>query len=129
MFGFYRIASVVPRVYVADIEKNYENIVSLFKEASANGANLTVFPELSLTSYSCKDLFFQINFQKQAEFYLKKIVEATENIQGILVFGMPLLFNDAIYNCAVVLQNGKILGIVPKQNFPNYKEFNEKHKS
>lgn len=126
MFGFYRIASVVPRVYIADIEKNCENIVSLFKDASDNGANLTIFPELSLTSYSCKDLFFQINFLRQAEFYLKKILEATENIPGILVFGMPLLFNDALYNCAVVLQNGKILGIVPKQNFPNYKEFNEK---
>ena len=126
MFGFYRLASVIGRVGVADIAGNCENIISLSNEATANGASLIVFPELSLSSCSCKDLFFQPSLHSEIQAGVLKIAEATQNLSSVLVFGMPFLYQDKLYNTAIVLQKGKILAIIPKQNLPNYREFNEK---
>lgn len=126
MFGFYRVASVVPRVYLADVQKNSENIINLFQKVVSEGAALVVFPELSLSGYSCKDLFFQQTLHNECETALTEIADSTKNCDGILVFGMPFKYHDLVYNVAIVLQRGKILGMIPKQNLPNYKEFNEK---
>ena len=126
MFGFYRLASVIGRVGVADVAGNCENIIKLSHEAAANGAAVVVFSELSLSSCSCKDLFFQPSLHVELQSSIIKIAEATQNLQSVLVFGMPFLHQDKLYNTAIVLQQGKILAIVPKQNLPNYREFNEK---
>lgn len=126
MFGFYRIACGTPCVHVADVEKNCENILKLFFEASQNQASLVIFPELTLTGYTCGDLFFQTMLIDSVQIAVEKIVKATAESDTILIFGLPFKYRDILYNTAIAVQKGKILALVPKQNLPNYKEFNEK---
>ena len=126
MFGFYRVASVINSCRIADIEANCQSIIELSNQAAKANSAIIVFPELTLSAYSCKDLFFRPNLEREVSEAVKKIVSASKAIKSVIVFGMPLKHNDLLYNVAVVVQSGKILGVVPKQNLPNYKEFNEK---
>lgn len=126
MFGFYRTAVAVPVTHVADTEFNIKNIISCIISANKNSAALIVFPELSITGYSCGDLFHQSVLLKSAEKSLFEIAKETKNLDIISIVGLALQHNNSIYNCAAVVQQGKILGIVPKINLPNYKEFYEK---
>ena len=124
MLGFYRFAAAVPRVTVGDVHHNVEVIRAMYQEAVAGGASAVVFPELSITGYTCGDLFFQPLLQKAA-------VDGAVNLakisgDAVLVFGLPLLWNDVLYNVAAVAQNGQILALVPKKRLPNYREFYEK---
>ena len=126
MFGFYRLAAAVPELKVAAVGHNLEKILESYFAACDAGAAATVFPELSLTGYSCGDLFFQRRLLERAERAALEAVNATAGRNSILIFGIPLQVEDAVYNVAVVAQNGMARGIVPKSLLPNYREFYEK---
>jgi len=126
MFGFYKVASAVPKIKIANVKYNAEEITKLSLTAENESASLILFPELSLTGYTCGDLFLQSRLHEQVSEGLKKILEATASTNIAIIIGFPLGYNNSIYNCAALLQCGKILGIVPKTNIPNYREFYEK---
>lgn len=126
MYGYYRLASAVPTLKVADVAYNVEQIISGIKEAQANDAAVIVFPELSVTGYTCGDLFFQPTLQEAALKGVQHILEQTKKLPILSIVGLPFVYQSAIYNTAFVLQAGKILGIVPKTMLPNYREFYEK---
>ncbi|MBP5427273.1 MAG: NAD(+) synthase [Clostridiales bacterium] len=124
--GFVRVAAGVIKVSVANTKSNATNIVDIIKEAYSKGVQILVCPELSITSYTCQDLFFQNKLLDEAKKSLEYIVRKTSTIDTVSIVGVPLLYNSKLYNCAVVIQKGHILGIVPKSYIPNYGEFYEK---
>ena len=121
--GFVKVAAATVDIKIGDTKYNSENIISQIKTAENEGAKLVVFPELCITAYTCGDLFLQTNLLESAESELINIAKNTGNI--IAVVGLPLVVNQTLYNCAAVLNNGKIKGIVPKLSIPNYSEFYE----
>lgn len=124
--GFLRVAAAVPNVKLADPFENIRNILKLASEARALGATLVLFPELSVTGYSCADLFNQQNLLDAAQDAIFELANQSEELECTIIAGAPIAFNNRLYNCAVVMQNGNILGIVPKSFLPNYNEFYEK---
>ena len=126
--GFIKLAAAVPEIYVAAPEKNLEEILRLTKEAAEKGVHVLCFPELSLTGCTCGDLFLHDTLLNGAEEGLRTILEATKNLDMITVLGMPVRgeWDNKLYNCAVIIQNGDILGVVPKANLSDYGEANEK---
>ncbi len=124
--GFVRIACVTPKVHIADPQANLEEHLSLAKRAEDAGVDLVVFPEMSLTGYAIDDLFLQEPLLDAGKQALEDLVEASQILRPILLVGAPLRINGLIYNCAVVIQRGRILGVVPKTYLPNYREFYEK---
>lgn len=125
-YGFVRVAAVVPKVNVADCEYNSAQIVSEIKTEVECGAKIIVFPELSVTGYTCGDLFLQSCLLAAAQESLEKIRKATSSVDALIFVGAPLMCGDSVYNCAVAISRGKYLGAVPKIYLPNYKEFYEK---
>lgn len=126
-FGFIRAGVAVPRLRVADCAYNAERIIDLMVRAEKSALAVLLFPELSVTAYTCADLFQQEPLRTSALEALSSIVTATKNkYKGIVFVGIPLALDDQLFNCAVALQNGKILGVVPKSFIPNYKEFYER---
>ncbi len=124
---YVRIACAVPSVQVANVKKNTENICAYIAKAAAQGVNVLVFPELAITGYSCADLFFQQLLQEAALSGLGKIVICSkENPSVTVIVGLPLSLGSQLYNCAAVVKNGRILGIVPKTHIPNDNGFQEK---
>lgn len=124
-FGFVRVAAAIPKLKVANCQYNTSEIIEIAKQAQTQGAQFVVFPELAITSYTCGDLFLQKTLQNDAINSLKTILEMTKTLECILIMGMPLLVNSRLYNCAVTIQAGNILGVVPKSFIPNYSEFYE----
>ena len=122
MFGFYRLAAAVPQVFLADVEANTDEIIRLYKEASGNGTAAVVFPELCITGYTIGDLVFQQTLLQAAAGAAVKIAEATVKNPCVAIVGLPLVFEGKIYNTALVIQNGCIVGAVPKQQLVNYRE-------
>lgn len=125
-YGFIKVCAATVPVRVADVQFNTQSIIKAIKTAQKAGAQLTVFPELSLSGYTCGDLFNQktlIDGVKQA---VGKVAEATSGSKMLCFIGAPLNFNGKLYNCAVAVCNGKILGVVPKSNLPTYGEFYER---
>ena len=123
--GFVKVATATPKIKVADCEFNANEIIAYVKKATQKQVQLLCFPELCITAYTCSDLFFQSTLQKSALEALRKIMKETKRDDIIFVVGLPILIKSKVYNCAVVLQKGKILGIVPKTYIPNYSEFYE----
>ncbi len=124
--GFVRVAAASPRLRVADCIYNAERILALMARAEAEGVAVLVFPELSLTGYTCADLFHHLPLQRGAiEALLQIAREGAATFSGIVAVGLPLVVDDQVFNCAAVLHRGRILGIVPKSFLPNYKEFYE----
>lgn len=123
--GLLKVAALSPKVTVADCKKNKEAILSEIKRASEEGVKLAVFPELSITGYTCGDLFIQTSLICGSEKALLELASDTKGINTVAVVGVPLVKESKIYNCAAVIYNGQILGIVPKTNLPNYNEFYE----
>lgn len=119
---FVRVGSAVPRVYVADCKKNVNQIVSLIDQAAKKGVQLLVFPELCLTGYTCGDLFLQPTLLDSVCTALKAVADASPIVS---IIGLPLSVSGRLYNCAAVVGNGNIYGIVPKTHLPNYSEFYE----
>lgn len=126
MNDFVRVASAVIDTTVADTKKNTEKHIEMMKTASANNVDVTVFPELSITGYTCQDLFFQQELLEGTKESILKLCEASKFYKGIFIVGAPIDYNGQLYNCAVVITNGNIEGIVPKTYLPNYNEFYEK---
>lgn len=123
---FVRVAAATPEVSVGDVTTNIERVASLYDEAALQDTSLVVFPELSLTGYSIGDLVQSPGLLAEARHGLAVLAEATRDRNSAMVVGLPLAVGNAIYNCAALLADGEIQGIVPKQHLPTYKEFYEK---
>jgi NAD+ synthase (glutamine-hydrolysing) len=126
MYGFYRVASAVNQTTVANPAKNAKEVISLIKEAHQKEVSVIVFPELTLTGYTASDLLLNQTLIQSQEDALNEILDNIKEVDTIVVLGYAHLEADRLYNCAIVLQNGKILGLVPKSYLPNKKEFYEK---
>ena len=124
--GFVRVGAIVPELKVADTEFNCNEIIKQIEIANNNKIQIAVFPELCITGYTCQDLFEQNILLEEAEKSLNKILDYTKNLDIICIIGMPIKSENQLFNTAVVIQKGKILGIVPKTFIPNYGEFYEK---
>lgn len=124
--GYYRLAAVVPRVRVADVAGNTQELIAAAQQAAGQGAHAILFPELALTGYSCGDLFFQRALQKAALKGLRELADATAQLGVLVVTTIPLVVRDGLYNAAAVLKGGRLLGLVPKSVLPNYREFYER---
>lgn len=125
-FGFVKVACVTPKLKVCDCVFNADEIIKDFNDAVKNGAEIVVFPELSITGYTCGDLFFQQSLLDAAENQLKKIISASKNVNSLLFAGLPVCKNEGIYNCAAAILNGKLLALIAKSYLPNYGEFYER---
>ena len=125
-YGFVRVATAIPNVKVADCKYNCERIYNAIQEAGSKGVSIIAFPELSVTGYTCGDLFAQSHLLRGAEEELAYLIGKTADLDIISIVGMPIECNGTLINTAVVFQKGIILGIVPKTYLPNYKEFYEK---
>jgi len=123
--GFIKVCACTPKITVADPVKNAEAVISLFEEASEQGAKVIVFPELCLTGYTCQDLFYQNHLLQSARRELIRIAERTSGSDALVFVGLPLEYQQKLFNVAAVLQNGKILAFIPKRFLPNYDEFYE----
>lgn len=125
-YGYVKVAAAVPRVKVADCKFNARQIEKEIIAADGNGVQIIAFPELCVTGYTCGDLFAQQLLLEEAETSLIQILENTRQVDILSILGMPVALKGALLNAAVVIQRGKILGVVPKIYLPNYKEFYEK---
>ena len=123
---FLRVATATPEVSIGDVPTNVEAIKKLYNDAVEAQSSLVVFPELSITGYTIQDLVAQPSLLKAAQNGLAEIAEATAHQNTAAVVGLPFKVGNAIYNCAAVVSEGAIRGIVPKQNLPTYNEFYEK---
>jgi NAD+ synthase (glutamine-hydrolysing) len=126
MRGFVRVIAAVPRVGVAGIEDNLQQTLELWRKAEAQGAQVLVFPELGLSSYTARDLFASGVLLSGALAALERLVRESQGFAALAFVGMPLRARGGIYNVAVALQHGRVLGIVPKSYLPNYREFEER---
>lgn len=125
-YGFFRVAAASLKLRVADPNYNKEEIKKAIDKAVSEDVRLLVTPELSITGYTCADLFFTKQLQHSAEQALCEIIKYTADKNIAVLVGMPVPFYNSLYNCAVVISDGRICGIVPKQHIANYNEFYEK---
>ncbi len=123
--GFLRVAAATPKIKVADCIYNAGNIIDMIETAERKAVKLIVFPELSITGYTCGDLFLQETLLRNANEQVIRIAEATKGKELVAVVGFPYQRQGKLYNTAAVLQNGKVLALIPKLNIPNYSEFYE----
>ena len=126
-FEYLRVAAAVPVVKVANPDYNVKEIAAIAKKAAEEkNAKVILFPELSITGYTCGDLFNQKTLIDGAEEALGFLLAETKNLNAVIAVGMPIKADNQLFNCAVLFKNGKILGAVPKTYIPNYNEFYEK---
>lgn len=123
--GFIKVATGTPKVRVADCSYNTQQIISLIQEAEKQKVFVLVLPELCITGYTCGDLFLQETLLIEAKKSLKEIAQATKRMALLTIVGLPFFKENRLYNIAAAVQNGTILGFVPKLNIPNYSEFYE----
>ncbi len=126
MYGFIRVGSALPKCKLADCIYNTEELIQILQQANEKQIQILVFPELSITAYTCGDLFFQHSLLEYAEKGLNDIVKASQNTDVFAVVGIPVVIDNQLFNCAVAIYKGDILGVVPKSYLPNYSEFQEK---
>lgn len=119
--GFVRVAAAIPHVEVADCKANAEQIQQIMLTANAQGVEVLCFPELSLTGYTCQDIFFQHLLIEEAESAMLRLVEFSRNLNVITLVGLPVAFDGQLFDCAAVIQGGKLLGLVPKTYTSNHK--------
>ena len=124
--GYYRLSAVIPPVRVADVAANCAELVRAARDVAQLGAHAVLFPEMSLTGYTCGDLFFQPTLLEAALGGLRTLAEKTSDLSCVLITSIPLVVHEALFNTAVVLQSGRLLGLVPKSVLPNYREFYER---
>ena len=124
-YGFLKTAAAIPSVRVADCAYNGERIAALVAEAAGRGVEVVLFPELSVTGYTCGDLFLQPALLAAAEQALAELLRRTAELNTAFVVGLPVAVDDMLYNCAVVAAAGEVLGVVPKCHIPDYAEFYE----
>lgn len=124
--GYVKVAAAAPYVKVADCYYNAERIKMSLEKADVQGVEILLFPELSITGYTCGDLFLHPFLLESAENALLRLVQETAHTQVVAIVGMPIRVEEKLFNSAVVFQSGKILGAIPKTYLPNYREFQEK---
>ncbi len=125
--GFVRVAAMTPDIKVADTQFNVANIKMLMKEAYEKDTKIAVFPEMCITGYTCNDLFLHELLIDSALDGLIELKEYSKELEGLITFvGLPFMYNGKLYNVAAAVNNGRILGLVPKKNIPNYGEFYER---
>lgn len=125
-YGYVRVAASVPELKVANVEFNTNEVINEIKKLDKENVQIVTFPELCLTGYTCADLFSQDLLITKAKEATKKVIESTKELDIISIIGAPIACDNQLFNCAVVINKGKILGIVPKTYIPNYGEFYEK---
>ena len=125
MFGFIKLAAAVPQVTVANCTLNTQHIISLLEKADEQRVGVACFPELSITGATCNDLFFQCPLIEAVNKELHNIVETTSTLTTFAIVGAPLLYNQQLYNCAIVVGKGKVWGVVPKTYLANHSEASE----
>lgn len=123
--GFIRVCAATPDIRVADCQYNEKNIMKLMDEAYAKQISVLVFPELCITGYTCGDLFLQDVLLSAAQDSLKHIVDHSTGMKMLVFVGMPFVHQGKLYNVAAAVCDGRLLGLVPKKNIPNYSEFYE----
>lgn len=123
--GFIRVCAATPDIRVADCQYNEKNIMKLMDEAYAKQISVLVFPELCITGYTCGDLFLQDVLLSAAQDSLKHIVDHSTGMKMLVFVGMPFMHQGKLYNVAAAVCDGRLLGLVPKKNIPNYSEFYE----
>ena len=124
--GFVRVAAATPVVHIADPKSNAVEHAALIRQAGDEGVDLLVFPELSLSGYAIDDLHMQAALLEEVERQIHHLADLTDETGVITVIGAPLRVGDRLYNCAVVLGEGRVLGVAPKTYLPNYREYYEK---
>ena len=124
-YGFIKVAAATPKIKVADVDYNTELICNQIDEAAKNGAKVLVFPELCLTGYTCSDLFWQSLMLEKVKEKTIEIARYSKDYDMLIMIGIPYEHNGKLYNVAVVLHKGKILGMITKKHLPNYSEFYE----
>lgn len=124
--NFIRIAVSIPTIALSDPEENTIRSIELAREASDKGAAVCLFPELGLTGYSNEDLFHQSALLEKTRDSIGYLLSETQSLSPVLIIGAPLKLEGVLYNCAVIIYQGTILGVVPKSYLPNYREFYEK---
>ncbi|MFI3296203.1 MAG: NAD(+) synthase [bacterium] len=124
-YGFIKVASAISGVRISDCQWNISRIESLIEEAEENNASIIVFPELSITGYTCGDLFRSQHLQEQALIALQDIIYTSQQKSITIIVGMPLNINNQLFNCAIAIHKGIIIAAVPKSYLPNYNEFYE----
>lgn len=124
-FGFVKVAAGIPLVRVGDPAHNAAQLEALIREAAAQGAQVVVFPELSVTGYTCGDLFLKPFLAQAAERVLGALLRRTESLDVVFLVGLPVVAGNVLLNAAAVCFRGEILGVIPKTYLPNYKEFYE----
>jgi NAD+ synthase (glutamine-hydrolysing) len=123
---YVRVATATPEVAVGDVSTNLARITELYKDAVRAQASLVVFPELSLTGYTIQDLVAHPSLLREAKAALLTLAKETDYQNTAAVVGLPIAVGNGIYNTAAVIAEGKVRGIVPKENLPTYNEFYEK---
>lgn len=124
--GFIRVAVCIPSLRVADPAYNVARTIALAERASAAKAAVALFPELGLSAYTCDDLFQQDALLEGVLDALNRLIDASRTLTPVMLVGAPLRIDSALYNCAIVIYHGRVLGVVPKSYVPNYREFYEK---
>ena len=123
--GFVKVAAASPDLKVADPLYNAGEIVDLIRKAESLGVKVLVFPELSITGYTCGDLFFQKSLQRAADDALKMIIKDSASSDALVFVGYPYLHKGKLFNTAAVIKSGRLLALIPKKNIPSYGEFYE----
>jgi len=123
--GYIKVAAISPKVTVADVVSNTKEICKKMEECYEAGARIMVFPELALTGYTCQDLFYQERMIELVSDAIQYIAEFTVGYQALIFVGMPLEYQNKLYNVAAVFYDGRLLAFVPKKNIPNYSEYYE----
>ncbi len=123
--GFLKVAAGVPCIQIVDCDKNAQVIIDLIKQANTQNAEVIALPELCICGYTCADLFTQPYFIQKCENAVNEVIKSTKTVHSLNIIGAPVEVDGRLYNCAIVFQSGKILGIVPKSFLPNYNEFYE----
>lgn len=124
-FEYMRVAAAAPSLKVADPDYNVNEIVSISMRAAKENIRVLVFPELSITGYTCQDLFKHKTLICECEEALAKLLDKTKYLNMLIAVGMPVKVDNQLFNCAVIFKEGKILGVIPKTHLPNYNEFYE----
>ncbi|MDB5721184.1 MAG: synthase, partial [Alphaproteobacteria bacterium] len=124
--GFVRVGAASPTGSVGDVAFNVDQAIALARQADEDGCDLLVFPELNISSYAVDDLLLQEAFLDSVESGIARLRDESAKLAPVLVVGAPLRRNGRLYNCALALSRGRILGVVPKSFLPNYREYYEK---
>lgn len=125
-YGYVRVAASVPELKVASVEFNTKEVIKEIKALNKEGVQIVTFPELCLTGYTCADLFSQDILITKSKEAIKEVMDETKSLDIISIIGAPIVCDNQLFNCAIVINKGEILGIVPKTYIPNYGEFYEK---